>query len=187
LFQIFTAVASDYLWFVRNKAHHADLILNALVISFTINKTVLEHHVAWKNSLAISREIWQPPSPPFFKINYDTAIIDIFSTQAAVCRDSRGTIIRCVSIISSPCSLSYSEALATLLASQLATSLGLFNFILQGDSLMVTQALQLPTITKDWRIALDISVIHFIIPPFTNWTVPKINRSANFCAYYVTN
>jgi hypothetical protein len=43
MFQIFAAVTCDYLWFIRNKAHHEDLILNALVISSTINKTVLEH------------------------------------------------------------------------------------------------------------------------------------------------
>jgi hypothetical protein len=75
-----------------------------LYISSTINKTVLEHHAAWKSTLAISREVWQSPSPHFFKINYDTAIRYIFSAQVVVCRDSRGFIIKCVSLISSPCS-----------------------------------------------------------------------------------
>jgi len=41
--RLLAAVTCDYLWFIRNKAHHEDLILNALVISSTINKTVLEH------------------------------------------------------------------------------------------------------------------------------------------------
>lgn len=38
-FQIFAAVACDYLWFTRNKAYHDGIIPNALLISTTINKT----------------------------------------------------------------------------------------------------------------------------------------------------
>jgi hypothetical protein len=78
LFQIFAVVTCDYLWFISDKAHHDGLIPNALVILFTINKTVLEHHSTWKTKLAISCEVWQYPSPPFFKINYDTIIRDTF-------------------------------------------------------------------------------------------------------------
>jgi len=43
MFQIFAVVACDYLWFTKNKAHHEGLIPNDLVISSTINKTILEH------------------------------------------------------------------------------------------------------------------------------------------------
>jgi hypothetical protein len=49
-----------------------------------------------------------------------------------------------------PCPmLSPSEALAALLAFGLATSLGLSSFILEGDSLNITLALQHPTSTTD--------------------------------------
>jgi hypothetical protein len=43
MFQIFVAVAvaCDYLWFISNKAHHEGHTLNAIVISSTINKTIL--------------------------------------------------------------------------------------------------------------------------------------------------
>ncbi len=99
-----------------NKAYHEGFIPNAFVVSFTINKTILEHHAAWKNTLAISREVRMPPSHIFFKINYDTAIRDTFSAQVAVCRDSRGSIIKCLFLISSPCSPIYGEALTALLA-----------------------------------------------------------------------
>jgi hypothetical protein len=64
MFQIFAVVACDYLWFIRYKAHHEDLIPNALIIASTINKIVLEHHSAWKIKLAISCGVWQSP-PPF--------------------------------------------------------------------------------------------------------------------------
>jgi len=79
-FQIFADVACDYLWFTRNKVYHDGTIPNALLISTTINKTALE--------------VWKSPSPPFFKINYDTAIRATFSAQVAVCRDSIGSIIK---------------------------------------------------------------------------------------------
>jgi hypothetical protein len=46
-FQIFAAVACDYLWFIRNKAHHDDIIPNAILISTTINRITLEHFLAW--------------------------------------------------------------------------------------------------------------------------------------------
>jgi hypothetical protein len=90
------------------------------------------------------------PYPPYFKINYDTAIRSTFSTQAAVCRDSIGSIIKCISLISSPCSPLYGEALGALLIARLATSLGLSSFILEGDSLNVTLALQHPATTTNW-------------------------------------
>jgi hypothetical protein len=44
MFQIFAAVAYDQLWFSRNKAHHDNHVPNALLISATINKLILEHH-----------------------------------------------------------------------------------------------------------------------------------------------
>jgi hypothetical protein len=106
-----------------------------------------------------------------------------FYVQAAIYKDSRGSIIKCVSFISSSCSPIYGKALAT----QLAISMGLSNFILEGNSLIVTLGLQLPTITQDWRIASTISVIHSILSPTTSWITSKVNRSANFYAHHVTN
>jgi hypothetical protein len=67
MFQIFADVACDHLWFIRNKTHHKGLIPNALIISSTINKTILEYHSAWKIKLAISCEVWQSHSPFFFQ------------------------------------------------------------------------------------------------------------------------
>jgi hypothetical protein len=85
----------------------------------------------------------------FFKINYDTAIKDSFSAQAAVCRDSSGSIIQCSSLISPPCTAVYREASAALLAVRLAVSLQLSSSILESDSLIVTLALQKPDHTQD--------------------------------------
>jgi hypothetical protein len=182
-FQIFATVAFDYLWFIRNKAYHDGTIPNALLISTTINKIAPEHFSAWKTKYDKTPEVWKSPSPPFFKINYDTAIRASFSAQAAVCRDSTGSIIKCTSIISSPCSAPYGEATAALLAARLAVSLGLSSFILEGDSLNIIMALQQPTITIDWGIASTISTI----PRTASWKASHVNRSANFCTHHVAN
>jgi hypothetical protein len=187
MFQIFVVVACDYLWFTRNKSHHDGLIPNALVISATINKTVLEHHSAWTTKLVKTPDVWKRPSPSYFKINYDTVIRDSFSTQAAVCNNSTGSIIKCSSLISSPYIAIYGETLATLLAANLAISLKLPSFILEGDSLNVILTLQQSAITQDWRLASTISHIHSIIPPTASWKASRVNRRENFCAHHVAN
>jgi hypothetical protein len=148
-FQIFTAVACDFLWFTRNKAYHDGLLSDALVISTTINKLALEHFSAWTKKYTSSPKAWERPLPPHFKINYDTTIKPSFSTQVAVCRNSAGTIIGCISLISPPCSTLAGEATAAFLAARLAILLGLSSFILEGNSLIVTMALQHPDITTD--------------------------------------
>jgi hypothetical protein len=73
--------------------------------------------------------LWQSLSAHFFKINYDTAIRDTLSTQAAICKDSRGYIIKYFS----PYTLIFGEALPALLANHLAIPPSLSHFILEGD------------------------------------------------------
>jgi hypothetical protein len=68
------------------------------------------------------------------------------------------------------CSLIYSE----VTAARLIIFLGLFNFILKSNSLIVILPLQLLVITQNWRFASIISVIHFIIPSSTSWTAHKL-------------
>jgi hypothetical protein len=89
------------------------------------------------------------------KINYDTAIRDSFSAQAAVCLDSSGSIIQCSSLICPPCTAVYGEASAALLAVRLAVSLQFSSFILEGDSLIVTLALQNRIIHKTGVLLLS--------------------------------
>jgi hypothetical protein len=92
-------------------------------------------------------------------VNYDAAIRPSFSAQAAVIRSFSGSVIGASSLISPPWSALYGEARATLLAAQLATSLNIYSFILEGDSLTVSLAFQNPTITQNWRITSIISHI----------------------------
>jgi hypothetical protein len=132
-FQIFATVTCDQIWYARNKTLHEELVPNALVISSTINRIVKNHHSAWINKLVPYQVVWKEPSPPFYKINYDTTIRQSFLVKAALCRDFIGSIIHCSTIISPPCITVYGEATATLLAVCLDLPLSLSSVILEGD------------------------------------------------------
>lgn len=93
LFQLFATIACDQIWMARNKALHDDIVLNALVISSTINRIVKLHHLVWSNKLTPKLAVWEKPSTSCFKINYDVAIGPNFLEQSVVCRDSLGTIV----------------------------------------------------------------------------------------------
>jgi hypothetical protein len=143
-FQIFASVACDILWFYRNKAFHDGTSFDARNISAHINKISLEHFQAWHSTNAKPVEKWIPPAPNWVKINFDTAIRESFSAQAAVCRNFDGHIIHMSSPINSSCSPNMGEALAARLAISLACSLNIDRFILEGNSAMVIQALNNP-------------------------------------------
>jgi hypothetical protein len=187
LFQIFATVLCDLLWYSRNKAVHEGIIPNILQLADTIKKIALAHSAAWKPTPVPIAESWSPPAIGSFKINFDTAIRDNFSAQAAVCRDHNGSIISACSQISPSCDPIYGEALAAFLAATLVASLKLNSFSIEGDSLIVISALQAPSPVHNWQIERVIADSINIIPASCSWEARKINRSANFCAHHVTH
>lgn len=145
-FQIFASLACDLLWNHRNKAYHEGTSFNALTSSRTINKVALDHYKALKAlTFKPTVEKWTPPAPSYFEINFDTAIQDNFSAQAAVCRNHQGKILKTKSLINLPCTPNVGEALAAQLAISLAISLNLTQVIFEGDSQIVIFALQNPS------------------------------------------
>jgi hypothetical protein len=134
-FQIFAVVSCDLLWHYCNKAYHDALFFDAIQVSRHINKIAMEHFVAWHN-VSPPMERWLPLICVGYKINFDSAIRDTFSAQAAVCRNHKG-LISMISQISPPYLPNYGEALVANLAFSLAISLNLQNFIIEGDSQVV--------------------------------------------------
>jgi hypothetical protein len=61
LFQISAVVACDSIWFARNKSHHDNIIPNALDLSVTINRIVLEHRFAWASQQPQPSSVWLKP------------------------------------------------------------------------------------------------------------------------------
>jgi hypothetical protein len=105
--------------------------------------------------------------------------------QAAVCRDSKGKIIKAIAQTNPSCEPTYGEALAAQLAASLAAGLKLTKFSLEGDSQIVINALTTPSITVDWHIESVIANALTLIPSSSLWEAKKIHRSANFCAHHV--
>jgi hypothetical protein len=185
LFQIFAAVLCDVLWFSRNKAVHEGVIPDINNLANSIRRTSLDHATAWKSSSSLVKVPWTPPPAGSYKINFDTAIRQQFSSQAAVCRDSNGLIIKAISQINPTCDSNYGEALAAQLAASLAVSLKLENFSLEGDSAVVIAALQSPALSQDWHIDPLIASTLSMLPATALWVAKKVHRSANFCAHHV--
>jgi hypothetical protein len=105
--------------------------------------------------------------------------------QAAVCRDSKGKIIKAIAQTNPPCEPTYGEALAAQLATSLAADLKLTKFSLEGDSQIVINALTTPSITVDWHIESVIANALSLISSSSLWEAKKIYKSANFCAHHV--
>jgi hypothetical protein len=99
---------------------------------------------------------WTPPPFNWVKINFDTAIWDSFSAQAAVCRNDKGLITHAASQINQSFSPIEEEAMVAQLAISLANSLHMDRFIIEGNLEVVVQALQNPNYIRDWRISSSI-------------------------------
>jgi hypothetical protein len=111
-FQIFVAMLCDLLWFYRNQVVHKGVILAVASVAAHINRVSQEHYTAWSSKLYPVKEVWSEPATGFCKVNFDIAIQEAFSTQAAVCKNSKGQIIKAIAQVSplqsslrgSPCS-----------------------------------------------------------------------------------
>jgi hypothetical protein len=184
-FQIFATILCDVLWFYRNQAVHKGVIPDVSTIVANINCVSLEHFTAWSSKLHPIKEVWSKPPHGFCKVNFDTAIREGFSTQAVVCINSNGMIIKALTQVRPICNPVYGEALAAQLAGVLANSLKLDRFILEGDSNIVILSLNNPTLSIDWHIDHVILETLASFQVFSHWEARNINRSVNFCIYYV--
>jgi hypothetical protein len=133
-------VAYDILRFYINKAFYDRASFDARFVMMHINKISLEHFQAWHSSSQTLEEKWTPPPPNLVEINFDTAIRDSFSAQAAVCLNDKGHIIHATSQISQSCTPNEGEAMAAQLAISLANSLHMDCFIIEGDYELVVHA-----------------------------------------------
>ena len=85
----------------------------------------------------LSLELWSAPDDGCYKVNFDFASSELFSVQAAVCRNSHGKIVKSLYQFTPPSDDVYTEAQAALLAASLANSLKFDKFVLEGISSFV--------------------------------------------------
>jgi hypothetical protein len=187
LFQIFSTILCDLLWFNRNKVFHGGSIPNITKLAESIKKNASAHFAAWKSPHELESASWVPPSKCAFKVNFDTAIREHFSAQVVVCWDHSGRILKASSQISPSCDLNYGEALVAQLTLSLAATLQLKNFTLESDSQIVIFALNFHAITFDWHIKHVIANSLSMFLASTFWEARKVKRRANFFTHHVTH
>jgi hypothetical protein len=121
------------------------------------------------------RELWSAPDKDSFKVNFDIASGELFSVQAAICRDSHGTIVQSIYQFNPKCDLDYAEAQAVLLAASLAGSLKIVKFVLEGNYPLVISMLQQLSYGVDNHVTNLISKVFSLIPPSSLWEDRKVN------------
>jgi hypothetical protein len=57
--------------------------------------------------------------------------------------------------------------------------------LLEGDYAIVIYSLKDPNYVLDWKLDNLISLVFSLFLSTSLWEVRKVNRNANFCAYYV--
>ncbi len=114
----FVAICCDQIWMLRNKAIREQLAISPHQVAREINKVFHQHLQAWESvtPLRFLHTHWSPPSPPFLKINFNTAVCDNYTCQAALCRNYLGDILFSRTTFDHPRDTSWVEAKGALLA-----------------------------------------------------------------------
>jgi hypothetical protein len=94
LFQIFAAMLCDMLWFSINQAVHKGAFPEVLKLATNIKRISLKHFATCSLKLHPTKENWSKLPQDSCKVNFDAIFRENFSTQAAVCRNSKGVIIK---------------------------------------------------------------------------------------------
>jgi hypothetical protein len=180
-FQFFAVLTLDLIWLSRNKLIHEALQPDPHKVSHQLHASLDSHLLAW--SKASLPSLWIPPCVGSAKGNFDVAIKDNFAVAAAVLSDSSGEIFAAATLKLHSSDVLLGEASAALLATRLARSSGLDVFLLEGDALLVSLAINQPALFSSWHFNSVISDICLELTSFRSWHASKVSRCANFRAH----
>ncbi|KAF5477688.1 hypothetical protein F2P56_004305, partial [Juglans regia] len=160
-FQLFSTLAMDTLWFIRNQTTHN--IANH-TIHYFITKTqelYREHAKAWEMEPIESQHSWRPPeSEDTFSITFDVAVRNNSSTSLAVCRNNQGTFQFVVAQNNRHVDPNLGEATAAFIGVQEAYTRQIAKVVLQGDSLNTIRSINNPHKAINWEIeGVDMVII----------------------------
>lgn len=151
--------------------------------------SVSSHYVelieAWKDSSTHTIPVWQPPPRGSWKINFNVAIHKSFAFATAICRDSDGHILSVFKKRLPPSGPPVGEARAALLATQEAFFLPMKRITLEGDSLLVIDAINNRANGAPWQISSVIAAIHRLSSSRDLWEFCHVKCEANDLAHQV--
>ncbi|KAL0010086.1 hypothetical protein SO802_005194 [Lithocarpus litseifolius] len=137
--------------------------------------------------------VWRPPPPPFFKLNFDAAIIKerSMSRFGAVIRNEHGEVMAALSAMGPSVSCSEdAETMACRKAVEFAVDAGFSELMIEGKSVNVMKAIS--------SSILDLSVVGNVVADIQwiirglrrvsfNWVKRDCNRVAHVLAIYARN
>ena len=128
---------------------------------------------------------WSPPFPPNVKLNFDVAIGDEGTSLAVVCRDHKAKVLFVWTDLIDSTDHLLAEASAAHLAVRKIHEAGFSSVILEGDSLLVIQAIQSIPNAQLWAIDNVIFYIKSILTNFSFWLASHVYRELNTAAHSV--
>ena len=128
---------------------------------------------------------WRPPNPPSIKINFDAAMGVERVGLAAVCRDHKAKVLFIWSAVHDLIDPLLAEAKTALLAVNKAFEAGFQSIVLEGDSLLVIQAIQNLPSTQIWTIDSVIFDIQSLLAKFSFWNASHAYRELNIVAHSI--
>jgi hypothetical protein len=180
-FQLYAALVMDYIWLARNKIIHEASHPNPVKAIQQLKVTMENHCSAWKAAALPS--LWLPPCVGCLKGNFDVAICENFAVAVAVICDSSGEVILAATKRLSSTDVLMGEASTALLSSQLAASVGVRHFLLEGDAFLVILAVNQPPLFSAWQFSSFILDIRLDLSSFQSWHASKVSKYVNYHAH----
>ena len=142
-FTLLAALTSDIIWMERNRIRIDGGHMDPMLISSKVSRSFKEHKSAWQSisSSIYQSQSWSPPPRGWVKCNFDAAVKENMLVYAMVVRDEEGSILKAWAqedVAGGPLWAKAKVALFPIICSKQA---GFKKLILEGDSLIVVNAI----------------------------------------------
>ncbi|XP_059440462.1 uncharacterized protein LOC132172916 [Corylus avellana] len=185
------AIIAKKIWKRRNDVVHGQPFSHpSVVVKQAIEQLQLYRMVNVKYEEELeptlpNRQKWEAPPSGLYKSNWDVAVDqgEMRMGVGVIIRDERGQII---ATLSQPTEYHHepaaAEAVAALKAVEFCREVGVHETILEGDSLLVVNAIK--NQNQCWlRYGQIITDIKWVLESLTQWSIRHIKREANSAAH----
>jgi hypothetical protein len=187
LFSLYVAISCDVIWRRRNEVLQNPEPLDPKKIANNIRQIYYSYCQAWEYKVVDRGKSlgWRPPNPPSIKINFDATVGVERVGLATVCRDYRARVLFIWTAVYDLIDPLLAKAKATLLAVRKAFEVGFHSIVLEGDSLLVIQAIQNLPNAQIWTIDSVIFDIQSLLAKFSFWYASHTCRELNTAAHSI--
>ena len=187
LFSLYAAISCDVIWRRRNEVLQNPRPLYPKKIANNIRQIYYSHYQAWEYKVFDQGKSlgWRPPNPPSIKINFDAAVGVECVGLSVVCRDHRARVLFIWTVVHDLIDPLLAEAKAALLAVRKAFEVGFHSIVLEGESLLVIQAIQNLLSAQIWTIDSVIFDIQSLLAKISFWYASHAYMELNTTAHSI--